>query len=130
MPNYYTLDNKGIDYIVRDVRGPVAKELIKRGQRVKIAAQAQAGVDTGRLKSSISANLTRDARGLKMTVGSNVRHALVHHEGSKPHLITARRRGGMLRFPGRGGVNFARVVRHPGTRPNRYLSDNLRLAVR
>ena len=64
--------------------------------------------------------------GQVMKVGSDVRHALWHHEGTRPHPIVGRR---VLRFVKNGKVVFAHKVMHPGTRPNRYLSDNLRIFV-
>jgi hypothetical protein len=65
-------------------------------------------------------------QGPVVMVGSDAApKALIHHEGSKPHIIMPRR-ATMLRFVGRTGqVVFARRVNHPGTKPNRYLADNL-----
>ena len=64
----------------------------------------------------------RAAYGQMMKIGSDVRHALWHHEGTRPHAIVGRR---VLRFVKNGKVVFAHKVAHPGTRPNKYLSDNL-----
>jgi hypothetical protein len=47
-------------------------------------------------------------------------------EGTRPHVI----RGNPLRFLGRGGgVVFARVVHHPGTRANPFAADAARAAL-
>lgn len=50
--------------------------------------------------------------------------------GTRPHLIRPRRPGGVLRFQSRGGgVVYARVVHHPGTKPYRILETALRRVV-
>ncbi len=109
--------------------GLVGRDLDRRAARVERGARAQVGVDTGGLQRSIHRRWT-SARGSRLTVsvGSSQPHALVHHAGSRPHEIRARN-ASPLRYVGEGGVvTFAEAVRHPGTRPNRYLTDNLRLA--
>lgn len=50
-------------------------------------------------------------------------------EGTKPHIIRAKGRG-FLRFMGRGGgVVFARMVNHPGTKANSFAADAARAAL-
>lgn len=65
-------------------------------------------------------------------VGSESPIARLHHEGTRPHLIRPVN-AKLLRFPANrglgGGFIYATVVHHPGTKPNRYLTDNLHLAV-
>lgn len=51
-------------------------------------------------------------------------------EGTRPHLIRPRN-GRVLRFMGRGGgVVFARLVRHPGTKPYPFARDAAKAAQR
>jgi hypothetical protein len=120
----FTTTFKGYD-------GPVGRDLLARGRRVQYAAQRQVGVRTDRLRQSIRVAWFRTARGdLGVRVGSNINYALMHHTGTRPHVIRPRH-AKMLRFVNKSGmIVFAKVVHHPGTRPNRYLSDNLPLAVR
>jgi hypothetical protein len=59
--------------------------------------------------------------GLDLQVVLGAPYARFVLEGTRPHTITARRPGGMLRFEGRGGPVFRRSVRHPGTRPNPFV---------
>ena len=68
----------------------------------------------------------RDIRGQYIRIGSAMNYALLHHEGSKPHMIKPDR-AQVLRFTSRGRVMYAHSVMHPGTKPNRYLADNLGL---
>jgi len=53
------------------------------------------------------------------------KHALLLHEGTKPHVIHPKK-AKMLRFRTRKGtVAYAKMVKHPGTIPNPFLSDAL-----
>jgi hypothetical protein len=114
--------------------GMVARDMYKRGKRVERAAKRQVGKDTRNLERHIDTDVRAGVLGPVATVGVRVEpgigYAYWHHEGTKPHLIAARKPGEHLRFRGRGGAQiFEMVVHHPGTKANRYLSDNLPLAV-
>ena len=89
-------------------------------------AKAKVGVKTGRLRRSIHMRHHRDMRGQYIWIGSDVNYALMHHEGTRPHLIRPNR-AKILVFTSRGQVIKTSLVRHPGTRANKYLSDSLRL---
>lgn len=121
-----------LDYLLNSPTGPVGRHLSKVAYLVKTAAQAQVGVKTGALKKSIKVGRhERKYNGQKITVGSNLNYALFHHQGTKKHVIYPKS-GGVLRFSvsdSRGGsrVIYAKKVNHPGTKPNRYLTDNLYL---
>jgi hypothetical protein len=110
--------------------GMVGRDLERRATRVQLAAKAQAGVQSGQLKASIHKRWTETSGDrLTIQVGSPVRHARVHHDGSRAHVIRARSARPMRWIDeNTGNVVFARTVHHPGTRSNRYLTDNLRLA--
>jgi hypothetical protein len=120
------IDKSDLDKALNSPNGDVGKHLYKQALLIQAAAKRQVGVRSGALRSSISINRGRDSRGLFVEVGSKLPHARAHHEGTKPHLITPNNRK-MLRFTSKGRIIFARQVRHPGTRANKYLSDNLRL---
>jgi len=115
-----------MNQLLRGKSGPVGRDLHKRGMKVLIGAKAQVGVKTGKLKASINMEHGLDIRGQYVKIGSNLRYARAHHEGTRPHVITPQR-SQVLRFSSRGRVVYARSVLHPGTKPNRYLTDNLRL---
>ena len=107
------------------IEGQMGRYLRKRGDLIVIAARRQVGKHTGRLAASIHLRITRATYGLEMKIGSDVRYALEHHDGTRPHLIHGRT--GPLRFTAGGRVIYTHAVMHPGTRPNRYLKDNLHL---
>jgi hypothetical protein len=118
--------NTYFDFYFRNPRGPVGLYLKRLGNRVIAAARSQAGVRTGALRASIHMRHFRDPRGQYIKIGSSLPYARLHHEGTRPHLILPKKRQ-MLRFYSRGQIVFTHMVRHPGTRPNRYLTDNLKL---
>jgi len=107
--------------------GEVGRELKKIGFRIQIAAKAQVGKDTGKLMKSIEVIHERIGVFQQIRIGSDNEIAFIHHEGTRPHTISARN-GQTLRFSSNGRMVYTRSVNHPGTQPNRYLSDNLKLA--
>lgn len=115
-----------MDRLLKHPDGPVGKDLKRRGRLVLAAAKAQVGVRTGALRASIHMRHLRDARGQYVKIGSTRKYALMHHEGTKPHLITPNR-AHVLKFVSRGKMVYAHAVRHPGTKANKFLSDNLKL---
>jgi len=114
-----------LDRYLNAPRGEVGKYLRRRGLLILAAAKAQVGVRTGALRASIHMRHLRDTRGQFVRIGSPLPYARAHHEGTRPHLIRPRT-AQILVFRTRGQVVYTHLVRHPGTRPNRYLTDNLR----
>lgn len=117
-----------LDYLLNNPAGPVGRDLARRGRKVLMAATMQVGVETGRLKKSLKMTHERNARGQFVMVGSKLNYALLHHEGSRPHIITPNR-AQVLAFSSKGRVIYTTQVRHPGTKANRYLKDNLYLSL-
>lgn len=109
-------------------RGMVGKHISRLGTRIAMRAKRQVGVDTGRLRASIRSKVMEGRRGPMAIVGSDQRHALLHHEGSRRHTITPKK-AKALRFKQGGRIVYAHSVNHPGTKANKYLSDNLRAVV-
>ena len=106
--------------------GEVGRWLRKEARRVEHVSKTLVGVDTGRLKGSIkTGKVTRaGATDLEVEIGSQLTYAYLHHEGSRPHVITASP-GSALSF----GRTTVRIVNHPGTRPNKYLLRALNIVV-
>ena len=67
------------------------------------------------------------AKTVKIT-STNI-HSLFVHEGTRPHRIVPRRRGGVLRFQVGGRTVYARAVNHPGNRADKFLTRALRDAL-
>lgn len=106
--------------------GEVGRYLKARGKLVENAAKRQVGVRTGALRASIHMRHGRDPRGQYVQIGSSLPYALMHHRGTQPHMIFPNGPHKLV-FMSRGRLIFANAVAHPGTKANRYLSDNLRL---
>jgi hypothetical protein len=114
-----------LDTLLNKTGGPVGQYLKRKGNEILISARARVGVRTGALRASLHMRHMRDPRGQQVWIGSSLKYALAHHEGTKPHVITPKS-GKMLRFVSRGQVVYAHSVNHPGTKANRYLADALR----
>jgi hypothetical protein len=120
----------GYDRTFKSHTGEVGSDIDRRGSRVLQAARRQVGVRTGTLRSNLHKEWIQEPGGdVGQRVGSNVSYSLMHHDGTRPHVIRARRATVLRYVNRRGEVVFAKQVMHPGTRPNRYLEDNLHLAI-
>ena len=115
-----------LDFMLNSPEGDVGKYLAKKGRLIMAAAKAQVVVRTGALRSSIHMRHLRDSRCQYVKIGSNLDYALLHHQGTKPHVIRPDR-AKVLRFVRGSRIIYTTSVMHPGTKANRYLSDNLKL---
>jgi hypothetical protein len=104
--------------------GPLWRTLQVRGRITLVLARRQVGVDTGALKRSITMSHKTTSYGQELKIGSENKIAYLHHEGTRPHLITPKN-APQLVFMSKGRIIRTQLVRHPGTKPNRYLSDQL-----
>lgn len=127
-------DKAGMAYL-RSWSGPIGRDMSRRIRTVEYFARATAPARTGLMRASISSDrgYTRGGN-LIARVGVNpgrdrVGYAYFQHEGTQPHIIVPRR-AKLLRFRVGGKVVFAKRVRHPGTRPNPYLTRFLRRLVK
>lgn len=131
MADRFRINEPVYQHVFESKDGLVGKDLDDRALKLVRLAKQQVGVDTGGLQNSIRRYWTRE-RGRKLTVavGSNRKIAELHHEGTRPHVIRARNAKALRYESDNGEVVFAKSVNHPGTKPNRYLTDNLRHVVR
>jgi hypothetical protein len=125
----FVLNKLAYEQYTTSPRGDVGNYLRKRAVKLQGLSRRQVGVKTGALKKSINYRVVRDGKGLVAFVGSNNRIALMHHNGTKPHVIKPRY-AQTLRFYSHGRIVYSKLVFHPGTRPNRYLTDNLSRVIR
>jgi len=69
--------------LLYDPRGPVGRDLVRRGQRVTNLSKVFSPVRYGRLRASIRAtDPYQGLLGLSLNVGSNVKYARAVHNGS------------------------------------------------
>lgn len=115
-----------LQFELRSNYGMVGKYMHKVGNRVAQRARRQVGVQTGRLRASIRFSHIKIAGEAAVKVGAYTPYARMHHDGTRPHIITPNKPGGSLVFMKGSRIVRTPIVRHPGTRPNRYLTDQLR----
>lgn len=119
-----------LNFELNDTRGMTGVYMAKLGRKIVVDAKSQAGFKTGRLKNSIKMQHTRDTKGQQLRIGSNLPYALAHHEGTKPHLIIPKAPNKVLTFRKGAAIIRTDLVRHPGTRANHYLTDQLAKHIR
>lgn len=135
------LDPNQLNALLRGPDGPVARRMLEDGELVKREARRLVGVSKpdpvprrgrqrrpGTLRDSIIKRLVTTNRGVAVQVGSDDPIALLHHEGTQPHVIEANKAPRLVFWSARAAkVVYAKRVRHPGTKPNRYLVNALRV---
>jgi hypothetical protein len=99
---------------------------LERKKKVALSgARRMVGVKTGALRKNIRAHHLGNFTGQYVVLRADLPYALLHHQGTKPHIIRPRETDGVLVFKGKRGRVVTTMVRHPGTRPNPYLSRQL-----
>lgn len=140
------VDPQRLAGFLRSSDGPLYRAMIRAGDVVKDGAKRRVGVWSpapgepewsvrrrtqarrpGVLRDSIVKRVVEDnTYGVVVIVGSEDRVALIHHEGTVPHTITASKAPALVFWSGRRGqVVRTLTVSHPGTAPNRYLVEAL-----
>lgn len=103
MADAVRLNAAAIRELLTSPTGPVAQDLVRRGNRVLSLARRNAPVDTGTLRASLAMAVYRTSSGPVVRVGSNVRYAVWVHEGTGIYGPRRRRiyprRGRFLRWP-------------------------------
>lgn len=122
------LDEARLAYELNSTRGMVGRDIRKRAGRVLTSARRDVGVDTGLLRSSLHLKMSAGITGPSADVGSDVSYALMHHQGTRPHVIRAHQFR-VLAFTKNGVRIYRTSVNHPGTKANPYLASNLYRAV-
>ena len=107
-------------------RGIVGIDLRRRARRVEAAARRRA---PGSMKDGIVSGLRGSGKNLHAYVASTHPASEFVINGTRPHQIRPVR-AKALRFRVGGRIVYAKLVRHPGTKPNDFLNKALREAVR
>lgn len=116
-----------VNHLLRAPTGLVRPYIEGKAREVVALSKIQVGVKTGALRSSISYTMGPVGAEASATVKASDWKALLHHEGSRPHTIRSSTK--KLSIPGGGTVYYRKTINHPGTRPNRYLTDSLKRAI-
>lgn len=108
----------------------LSRNLDKRASRVQMGMRFRVRVRSGKLISTIRKHPGVSATTQYVDIlagGRGAPYVMIEEEGSRPHIIRARRRKA-LRIPTGGGVIFRRQVRHPGTVGTHFMTRSLPLA--
>jgi hypothetical protein len=131
----FTFDSNKADRMIKD---STVKFIDKKAKELKRAAKLKVRVRTGALKRSINILSRKYVGGAyQVVVGSNLNYAYPHHEGTRAYIITPRPGNKVMRFKGGKGIAtdangyvYARRVRHPKVKANRYLSGPAKILFR
>lgn len=141
------MDPQAVAQLLRSEQGPVFRQLTRAGDVVKDGAQRRAPVwrpssgepdwsirrreskrKPGTLRDSIVKRVVEGGPGgFTILVGTEDEVALYVHEGTEPHEITPVRAPALVFWSARlrTTVRSPVGVFHPGTRPQRFLTDSL-----
>ncbi|MFC8466008.1 hypothetical protein [Streptomyces sp. NPDC057250] len=122
MPVEVRVDPGVITRMLRRRGGTAERKLRERTRRVARIAEVEA---PGSIGAGIEWDVESGRSGLEGVVVSTHEASRFVLDGTRPHLIRPRRKKA-LRFQAGGGVVFAKLVRHPGTKANNYLLRALR----
>lgn len=114
------------------ISGELGLALVSRFNRETTnIAKHRAPRKTGRLSNSIGSSVRVSRISVRGKVGSRVKYAATVNNGSRPHVIRARRRKA-LRFHWErlGRVVYFTKVNHPGTGATPYLTSAAAQAAR
>lgn len=116
----------GLAAILAPGRQAVERATIQSGEHLVGAQMAAAPVKTGTLRASIHIDSV-EAGGDSCTVitstgGESSAYAIFVHEGTGPHVIEPKA-AKALSWP--GADHPVKVVHHPGTRPDPYMTNPL-----
>lgn len=117
----------GIRHLLTAPTGAVSRFMIRKAQKVLLAAQAILAATvkdgSGELESSLVVQPVPTPAGMTCQVIADSPHARFYHDGTRPHQIRPVN-AKVLRFPGRSSgviVFTAGPVNHPGTASHPFL---------
>jgi hypothetical protein len=133
----FVIDPQKLAEFMRSPGGPVVRRMLEDGDLVVREAKRLVGygrpdplgrprTKSNHLRDTIVKRLINVGGVPVVQVGSSDPIALLHHEGTVPHPIHARRAPLLVFWWDRiGATVYTRSVNHPGTKPNRYLTNAL-----
>lgn len=121
--NSIDIELKGVEKAIRKLKfyetekiGSVKKIVAETGHRIEAQAKVLAPVKHGNLKTSI--HTETENKGLAALIGTGVNYAPHVEYGTRPHIIRVKKAGALSD----GKKIFGKVVKHPGTRAQPFLT--------
>lgn len=112
------VNNARVHHMLHGRTGPVMNDLEQRARRVQRIARAYAPGRMGRRIRTV-------IEGGHVRIESTHPATMYVIKGTRKHIIRPRRKK-VLKFTTHGHTVFARIVFHPGTKANDFLSKALR----
>lgn len=123
----FVLDGVAVRRLFRGKGSPTTNDLERRGRLVMARAKQLA---PGSMKRKItSVTITSGSDSDVVDIQCSHPATMYVTQGTRPHIITPHqdRRHARLRFRVKGGKYvYARLVHHPGNRPNNFMERSLR----
>ncbi len=102
-----TIDDAALEKLFTDKKGPVGRDLKRRGSNVEFLAKQLVPVDTGDLRASINNSLGLDEDGLYVAIGSDLDYAIYVEYGT----------GKKSTWPGEKNTSIEGMSAQPYLRP-------------
>lgn len=128
MPDRIVVDGAAVQRMFNSPQGPVVRELEYVTSAIQVGARAR--IRPSQVRSDGLS--LRDSMVKRFLIGgwptmrliAQKSYAIFVHEGTPPHEIRPKAARALRFYSQRaGGFVFARIVHHPGTKPNRYFTD-------
>lgn len=120
-----TLDRSRLERLLRLPGGLVHRNMQRRMRRAEETARRLA---PGGMSRGISSRVEREGNEMTGFLTSSHPATIYVVSGTRPHIIRPVR-AQALRFTVGGRVVYAKIVHHPGTRPNDFMAEALRAAL-
>lgn len=122
----FSLDRTRVQRMLRLPGGMVYRDMTRRLLRVEAEAVRRA---PGSMGATVRAEIRSAGRDFEGVIKVSHPAAIYVLNGTRPHRISPRRPGGVLRFTVGGRVVYAKYVNHPGTKAQPFLQEALRAAL-
>jgi hypothetical protein len=113
------LDTKEFDKFAKQFPVVVIKEINeaiqKSAYKIESESKKEAPANSGKLRQMITTSLSF----LKGVISANAIYSIYVHEGTRAHTIVPVKKKVLANR--RKGIIFGKKVKHPGTKPNRFM---------
>lgn len=119
-----------LDNIIKEIETGLEKAIAEVSEKAVDIMKQEVPVDTGNLRDSVNAVKTGKlsyeiGHDPAKTTKDDYDYARGVYFGTRAHLITPRKPGGVLVFDVGGKTIFTKRANHPGTKANKYLDRTL-----
>lgn len=125
------INGSALNRLLRSPKGPVGRDMLKRGKKVEAAARRRINSRTGRLADSVKSKIVIANGAAGVEVGTSLFYAKFVHDGTGIYgpagrPIRPRKRGGALKFSTRSTTVYSAYS--VGQKGTHFLRNALRAA--